>query len=121
MALQARDFAARGWLAVVVIRRGYGSSDGLPGVSRGAAFMECGSDQLARGFDVEADDLEGALNVITARPDADPSRVLLFAQSYGAPPRWHSPRGSPRAWSALSTSRVACAAWAAPGMSWSTR
>lgn len=85
LAPQARDFAARGWLAVVVIRRGYGSSDGLPGVSRGAAFMECGSDQLARGFDVEADDLEGALNVIAARPDADPSRVLLFAQSYGGP------------------------------------
>jgi pimeloyl-ACP methyl ester carboxylesterase len=85
LARQARDFAARGWLAVVVIRRGYGSSDGLPGVSRGAAFMECGSDQLARGFDVEADDLEGALNVIAARPDADPSRVLLFAQSFGGP------------------------------------
>jgi pimeloyl-ACP methyl ester carboxylesterase len=85
LARQARDFAARGWLAVVVIRRGYGSSDGLPGVSRGVAFMECGSDQLARGFDVEADDLEGALNVIAARPDADPSRVLLFAQSFGGP------------------------------------
>jgi hypothetical protein len=31
---QARDFAARGWLAVVVIRRGFGQSDGFPGVSR---------------------------------------------------------------------------------------
>ena len=37
---QARDFAARGWLAVVVIRRGYGQSDGFPGVSRGAVLHD---------------------------------------------------------------------------------
>ena len=80
---QARDFAARGWLAVVVIRRGYGQSDGLPGVSRGAAYMSCENGDLVRGFDIEADDLDGALKVVRARPDADGSRVIAVGQSLG--------------------------------------
>jgi dienelactone hydrolase len=80
---QARDFAARGWLAVVVLRRGYGQSDGLPGVSRGAAYMACENADLARGFEIEADDLDGALKVVAARPDADGSRAIAIGQSLG--------------------------------------
>jgi dienelactone hydrolase len=80
---QARDFAARGWLAVVVIRRGYGQSDGLPGVSRGAAYMSCENGDLVRGFDIEADDLDGALRAVRTRPDADDSRVIAVGQSLG--------------------------------------
>jgi dienelactone hydrolase len=80
---QARDFAARGWLAVVVIRRGYGQSDGLPGVSRGAPYMSCENGDLVRGFDIEADDLDGALKAIRTRPDADSSRVVAVGQSLG--------------------------------------
>src|SRR5262245_23129000 len=33
---RARASAAGGWLAAAVVRRGYGQSDGVPGVSRGA-------------------------------------------------------------------------------------
>ena len=80
---QARDFAARGWLAVVVIRRGYGESDGIPGVSRGAAYMACQNGDLVRAFDIEADDLEAALKVVAERPDADASRVIAVGQSLG--------------------------------------
>jgi dienelactone hydrolase len=80
---QARDFAARGWLSVVVIRRGYGESDGIPGVSRGAAFMSCQNADLVRGFDIEADDLAAALQVVAARPDADATRVIAVGQSLG--------------------------------------
>jgi dienelactone hydrolase len=80
---QARDFAARGWLAVAVIRRGYGQSDGIPGVSRGAAYMSCENGNLARGFDVEADDLAAALEAVAARPDADGSRAIAICQSLG--------------------------------------
>jgi dienelactone hydrolase len=80
---QARDFAARGWLAVVVLRRGYGQSDGLPGVSRGAAYMACENADLARGFEIEADDLDGALKVVAARPDADGTRAIAIGQSLG--------------------------------------
>ena len=83
MLAQARDLAARGWLAVVVIRRGYGQSDGIPGVSRGAAYMSCENGDLSRGFDVEADDLEAALKVIAERPDADGSRAIAIGQSLG--------------------------------------
>ena len=81
---QARDFAARGWLAAAIVRRGYGASDGIPGVSRGAAYMACGRNgDLAHGFSVEADDLAGALAAISERPDADASRVLVVGQSFG--------------------------------------
>ncbi len=80
---QARDFAARGWLAAVVIRRGYGQSDGVPGVPRGSAYMSCENGDLVHGLDVEADDLDGALKALAARPDADGSRVIAVGQSLG--------------------------------------
>jgi dienelactone hydrolase len=80
---QARDLAARGWLAAVVIRRGYGESDGVPGVSRGSAYMSCENGDLVRGLDVEADDLDGAIKAIADRPDADGARVIAVGQSLG--------------------------------------
>src|SRR5262249_49378790 len=80
---QARDFAARGWLAAPVIRRGYGQSDGVPGVSRGAAYMACENGDLVHGLDVEADDIDGALKALAARPDADGSRAIAVGQSLG--------------------------------------
>jgi dienelactone hydrolase len=83
MAPQARDLAMRGWLAVAVMRRGYGNSDGLPGVARGKAHMSCENGDLARGFDVEAEDLNAALKAVAARPDADGSRAIAIGQSLG--------------------------------------
>lgn len=83
MVPQARDLAARGWLAVVVVRRGYGRSDGVPGVSRGATYMTCENSDLVRGFDTEAEDLDAALKAIAARPDADGSRVIAIGESLG--------------------------------------
>jgi dienelactone hydrolase len=80
---QARDFAARGWLAAAVIRRGYGQSDGVPGVPRGAAYMACENGDLVHGLDVEADDIDGALKALAARPDADGSRAIAVGQSLG--------------------------------------
>src|SRR5262249_60821102 len=82
---QARDFAARGWLAAAVIRRGYGQSDGVPGVSRGAAYMACENGDLVHGLDVEADDIDGAIKALAARPDADGSRAIAVGQSLGRP------------------------------------
>lgn len=80
---QARDFAARGWLAAAVIRRGYGQSDGVPGVPRGVAYMACENGDLVHGLDVEADDIDGALKALAARPDADGSRAIAVGQSLG--------------------------------------
>jgi dienelactone hydrolase len=80
---QARDFAARGWLTVAVIRRGYGRSDGVPGVPRGATYMACQNADLVHGFELEADDLDGALKAVAARPDADGRRAIAVGQSLG--------------------------------------
>jgi dienelactone hydrolase len=80
---QARDLAERGWLAVVVVRRGFGRSEGVAGVARGSAYMSCVNPDVARGFDTEADDLEGALQAIAERPDADGSRVIAIGNSVG--------------------------------------
>jgi dienelactone hydrolase len=79
----ARDLAERGWLAVVVVRRGFGRSEGVAGVARGSAYMSCVNPDIARGFDTEADDLEGALQALAERPDADTSRVIAIGNSVG--------------------------------------
>jgi dienelactone hydrolase len=74
----ARDLARRGWLAAVVMRRGAGQSDGPlpPGTS-------CASPDLEARLKGDADELEGALRVLQARPDVDPERVIALGESAG--------------------------------------
>ncbi|MGD9919985.1 MAG: dienelactone hydrolase family protein [Pseudorhodoplanes sp.] len=74
----ARDLARRGWLAVVVMRRGFGQSDGPM-----AAAVSCSTTSFADRFAADADDLEGALTAVTRRPDADPSRAIAIGVSAG--------------------------------------
>ncbi len=74
----ARDFALRGYLAVVVMRRGFGRSDGPSPVA-----VSCGEKTFAERFEADADDMEGALAVISQRPDADPDRVVAIGVSAG--------------------------------------
>jgi hypothetical protein len=64
-----------------VIRRRYGQSDGVPGASRGSAYMACKNGNLVHGLDFEADDIDGALKAIAARPAADGSSVIAVGQS----------------------------------------
>jgi dienelactone hydrolase len=80
---QARDLAYRGYLAAVVIRRGYGRSDGAPGVASLLQHVRCDAPDLTRAFNAEADDLEHALQVIAQRPDADGTRVIAIGESVG--------------------------------------
>jgi dienelactone hydrolase len=80
---QARDLAHRGWLAVAVVRRGYGRSDGEPGVPVSARFTTCATPDLRQAFDAEAEDLEAALRVVAERPDADGSRAIAIGVSAG--------------------------------------
>ncbi len=75
----AHDFAHRGWLAVAVMRRGYGASDGEVAEHAG----NCVSPDVARYLDAHADDLEAALQSIAQRPDADMGRVLAIGDSAG--------------------------------------
>ena len=74
---RAHDMAARGWLAVVVIRRGYGRSDGaLPKDT-------CKKPHIKQDLDAAADDLQAVINVVKTRPDVDPSRMIAIGDSSG--------------------------------------
>lgn len=75
----ARDLARRGWLAAVVMRRGFGQSDG-PFRAAGAS---CGDPDMARRFALDADELEAALNTLKERTDVDPERVIALGESAG--------------------------------------
>jgi dienelactone hydrolase len=75
---QARDLAERGWLAVVVMRRGFGASDGPM-----AAPITCRSPSMMDFFQADADDLEATLKVVAKRPDADPNRIIAIGASAG--------------------------------------
>ncbi len=75
----AHDLAQRGWLAVVVMRRGYGGSEGALADDPG----EYDSPDAARLLEAQADDLEAALRSIGRRPDADMGRVLAVGESTG--------------------------------------
>lgn len=78
MASQARDMARRGWLAVTVMRRGFGASDGPMPVP-----VSCRNTSLLERFEADADDLEATLDVIRQRPDADPDRIIAMGASAG--------------------------------------
>jgi dienelactone hydrolase len=84
MQRQARDLAQRGYLAVVLIRRSFGSSDGIPGLPGGAPYSTC-EPHVHALFDATADDLAATLAAISERPDADPDRVILIGQSAAGP------------------------------------
>ena len=74
----ARDLARRGWLAVVVIRRGFGNSDGPTPVR-----MTCATTSFVPTFEAAADDLEATLDLVSQRQDADPTRIIALGVSAG--------------------------------------
>src|SRR5262249_11755398 len=76
--MQARDLARRGWLAAIVMRRGFGASDGPQPVP-----ASCASTSLTARFDADADDIGAALAMIAQRPDADPARMIAIGVSAG--------------------------------------
>lgn len=75
----ALDFAARGYLAVAILRRGFGNSDGIVNQNGGT----CENPKPALLLQHDADDLEAALKAIATRPDANMSEVLAIGQSRG--------------------------------------
>ena len=77
---QARDMASRGWIAAVVIRRGFGQSDcPMPA----SALLSCGSTSLIDRFSADAEDLQATLDFLSRRPDVDPTRVIALGVSAG--------------------------------------
>lgn len=75
----AHDLAHRGWLAVAVMRRGYGASEGEAAENAGT----CAIPDVGRYLDAHADDLEAALRSVARRPDADMDHVLAIGDSSG--------------------------------------
>ena len=74
-----RSFAARGYLAVAVMRRGFGRSSGDPTDRTGT----CANPEPGRYFNEDQKDLAAALDVISRRSDADPTRVIGLGHSGG--------------------------------------
>lgn len=75
----AHNLAHRGWLAVAVMRRGYGASEGEAAEDAGT----CAMPDVGRSLDANANDLQAALRSIARRPDADMGRVLAIGDSSG--------------------------------------
>jgi len=77
---QAREFARRGWTAVVLMRRGYGSS--------GGGFAEdahaCSRDPNFYGAGIEsANDLRAAIEYLSRMPEVDATRIISVGRSAG--------------------------------------
>jgi dienelactone hydrolase len=76
---QALEFARRGWAAAVVMRRGYGNSDG--GWVEG--FGSCDNPNYIASGIAGAADLKLALDFISHRQDIDPTRMIAVGVSAG--------------------------------------
>jgi dienelactone hydrolase len=77
---QARWFARRGFVALVVIRRGYGSSSGKPDYLGNGRCPQINYEGAARK---SADDLRTAIDFGSKLPPVDPTRVLAVGISTG--------------------------------------
>ena len=76
---QALEFARRGWAVVIVMRRGYGGSDGGWAESYGS----CDNANYTAAGAAGAADLKTALEFVSHRPDVDPSRMMAVGVSAG--------------------------------------
>jgi len=76
---QALEFARRGWAVVIVMRRGYGGSDG----GWAETFGGCANPDYADAGFAGADDLKTTLEFVSHRPDVDPTRLIAVGVSAG--------------------------------------
>jgi dienelactone hydrolase len=76
---QMMEFARRGWAAVTVMRRGYGTSGGGWAESYGS----CAAPDYAAAGRAAAADLRAAIAALSDRPDIDTSRTLAVGVSAG--------------------------------------
>ena len=76
-----RDYARRGWLAVFVLRRAYGQSDGPDPVT--GFKCDTTTPTFQDWMDASADDLQATLTYLGRRQDADLSRIMALGVSGG--------------------------------------
>jgi dienelactone hydrolase len=79
MSFQAEELARRGYFTVVVMRRGYGTSEGSWDESSG----RCDSADHERAARESARDLRAALRALASHPQVDASRIIVIGQSAG--------------------------------------
>jgi dienelactone hydrolase len=79
MVPEALEFARRGWAAVIVMRRGYGNSDG----GWAETFGDCGNPNYAAAGTVSAADLKTTLEFLSHRPDIDGTHMIAVGVSAG--------------------------------------
>jgi dienelactone hydrolase len=79
LSFQAEELARRGYVAVVVMRRGFGSSEGRWQESSG----RCEAPDHERAARESARDLRAALQALAKRPDVDAARIVAIGQSAG--------------------------------------
>lgn len=75
----AAEFARRGWAALVVLRRGYGTSGGHFSEGTGG----CDDPDYVKAGKATADDLGAAIAHASQRADVDPSRIISVGVSAG--------------------------------------
>jgi dienelactone hydrolase len=76
---QALEFARRGWAAAIVMRRGYGNSDG----GWAETYGSCSDANYIAAATAGAADLKLALDFISHRQDIDPARMIAVGVSAG--------------------------------------
>jgi dienelactone hydrolase len=77
---QAREFARRGWTAVIVMRRGYGNSGG--NYSEDAQPCSRRPDFYGSGIQ-SANDLRAAIAYLSSLPEVDRTRIISVGRSAG--------------------------------------
>jgi dienelactone hydrolase len=76
---QALEFARRGWAALIVMRRGYGSSDG----GWAETYGTCSNPDYIAAGRAAAADLKLSLEFVSHRPDIDPTHLIAIGVSAG--------------------------------------
>lgn len=76
----ARDFARRGWIAAIVLRRGYGQSNMRRSDYR---IPNCANRNYSPTINEQTDDLEAAIKAIAKRRDVDATTILAVGVSAG--------------------------------------
>lgn len=81
----ARFFALRGWMVAFPQRRGRGQSDGLydEGFTPDRSRYSCLQGPALAGLARALQDVDAALDLLRARPDVDPARLLAAGVSRG--------------------------------------
>jgi dienelactone hydrolase len=77
---QTEEFARRGYVAVQIMRRGYGASTGA--MADGIGECSAAIDYVKLGMQT-AKDLRAAIDTLQQRPDVDSSSVIAIGQSSG--------------------------------------